>query len=257
MNAAIVQNSLWSDKHGLLILKASGFAETYRAGRMCMLSVTGQSLICDPLLRRPFAPYDTDISENTLSVIYTVCGRGTLLLSQQPVGTALSLSLPQGKPFTVLKNSKAALIAGGAGIGPMHFLAKTLYKNGCDVTVFYGARTAGELYPPLRKTPSPYRWVLCTEDGSLGYKGVVTTFFAEEVASFDICYACGPKPMMQTVQTLCAGNNKPLELSLEETMACGIGVCSGCMVKISDNGVEKMKRCCAEGPVFNGNSVIW
>ena len=256
MNAQIVRNSLWSAKHGLLILKAARFAAAYKAGQICMLSVT-DALSTDPFLRRPFTPYNVNISENTVSIIYAIVGRGTLLLSKQPAGTVLSLSHPHGTPFTITKNLKAALIAGGVGIGPMHSLAETLHKNGCDVTVFYGARTGDELYPPLREVPAPYEWVLCTEDGSIGRKGLVTDLFSEKIGCFDVCYTCGPKRMMQAVQTVCAGNNKPLELSAEETMACGIGVCYGCMVKINTDGVTEMKRCCTEGPVFNGVSVIW
>ena len=257
MNAAIVHNSLWSARHGLLTLKAAGFAEVYKAGQMCMLSVSGGSIATDPLLRRPFAPYDINIPENTLSIIYAIAGRGTLLLSQQPVGTILSLSLPHGKPFTIVKNSKAALIAVGVGIAPMHFLAKTLHDSGCDLTLFYGAGTAAELYTPLKEGDLPYRLCLCTEDGTLGYKGAVTAIFEKEISSFGMCYTCGPKPMMKAVQALCAANNKPVELSLEETMACGIGVCAGCMVRIMEGGTPVMKRCCTEGPVFDGHSVIW
>ena len=257
MNASIVSNRMWSVKYGLLVLRAVGFIESYKAGQMCMLSVSGMSLSSDPLLRRPFALYDADGSEDTLSIVYAVAGRGTFLLSKQPVGAVLSLSLPQGRSFTSVKNSKAALIAGGAGIAPMHFLAKTLLNDGCDVTIFYGARTAEELYPPLREAPAPYEWVLCTEDGSYGHKGFTTPLFSERVDCFDVCYACGPKPMMQSIQAVCAQNNKPIEVSLEETMACGIGVCCGCMVKINEDGVVGMKRCCTEGPVFSGHSVVW
>ncbi len=256
MKAEIIHNSLWGAKHGLLILKTEGFAENCRPGQMCMLSVSGV-LSTDPLLRRPFAPYDINIAENTVSIIYAIAGRGTLLLSKQPAGAVLSLSLPHGKPFTLAKNADVALVAGGVGIGPMHFLAKMLHENGCRVTLYYGARTAGELYPPLRDEPAPHRWVLCTEDGSLGNKGFATSLLEQEIGSYDMCYTCGPKPMMKIVQTICSAARKPLEVSLEETMACGIGVCAGCMVKIHEDGAPKMQRCCTEGPVFDGHCVVW
>ena len=257
MKATVIHNSLWGAKQGFLTLMAAKFAEAYKAGQMCMLSVADAASSTDPLLRRPFAPYDVNPYEGTISIMYAITGRGTLLLSKQSVGTALSLSLPHGRAFTLASNSKAALVAGGVGVGPMHFLAKTLNNSGCDVTIFYGARTAMEFYTPFREKPAPYKWILCTEDGSLGYKGFVTRAFADKASLFDMCYTCGPKPMMKAVQAVCAEYNKPLELSMEETMACGIGVCSGCMVRIIEDGATTLQRCCTEGPVFDGHSIMW
>lgn len=255
MDAEIISNTRWGQKYGTLTLSAPGFTEGYRAGQMCMLGVQPAKSV-DPLLRRPFAPYSVS-DDGTLSIIYAVVGRGTEILSRQPAGTILDLSLPHGNHFKLAKNVKTALVAGGVGIAPIHYLAGKLIENSCQVDIYYGGRTSADIYPELKSLPSPYGWFISTEDGSFGEKGLVTSMLADNIDQYASCYSCGPMPMMKAAFDICKANNTPLQVSLEKTMACGIGVCSGCMVDIKKDNEITTKRCCTEGPVFDAYSVVW
>lgn len=253
MNARIVENSLWAAKAGVITLESKEFTELYIPGQMCMLQ-TSDSGTFDPILKRPFAPLAVNKENGQFQIMYAVVGRGTELLSRKKEGT-LSVSTPHGKPFTLLKNKKVALIAGGVGFAPMFCLSEALYKSGCDVSLYYGARNAELLCPAVKNRKLPYETILCTDDGSYGNKGYAVEYLEKNIAAYDMCYTTGPDIMMRAVAKVCKNAGKPLEVSLEETMACGIGVCGGCMVKVEKKGVAQMKRCCTEGPVFNAMEV--
>jgi dihydroorotate dehydrogenase electron transfer subunit len=207
----------------------------------------------DPLLKRPFAPYFVDKNTGDYGILYAIVGKGTRLLAAAKAGDELSVSTPSGNGFTLKENSKVALVAGGVGLAPIHCLAQALSEQACDVTIYYGARTEALLYPEAKSAPLPFKWVLSTDDGSFGKHGFATTFLEEDLhrEGYDFCYATGPGPMMKAVWKVCQAANLQLEVSLEETMACGVGVCSGCMVPVKG----EMKRCCTEGPVFNAEDI--
>jgi dihydroorotate dehydrogenase electron transfer subunit len=256
MKVTVIDNKLWGKDHGFLTVNSLEFAALYRAGQMCMLSTTADGHGADPLLKRPFAPYSVDKTSGNIEFAYNIVGKGTALLAKQQAGTILSISVPHGKPFTLKNGAKVALVGGGVGIAPIHYLAEQLHINGCDVTVYYGARTGGDILPQMA-AENPFKVNLYTEDGSIGRIGFATSQFKDEVAEYEFCYTCGPKPMMRVAQEIAATANKPIEVSLEETMGCGIGVCAGCMVSIRDDNGVVTKRCCTEGPVFDGHKVVW
>jgi dihydroorotate dehydrogenase electron transfer subunit len=206
-----------------------------------MISV-GESF--DPLLRRPFSPYGVDDSQ--IHILYQVVGRGTSFLRRQT--NALCISLPLGRGFSVAKGRKAALVAGGIGLAPIRFLADSLKDNG--IVLFYGANTTDDLFCPFLTEDVKYKRVVCTADGSFGTAGFVTDAFLKEAESFDYVYCCGPKGMTERVIEICRQYGIPLEVSLEEVMACGVGVCGGCMVTSPEEVTGNKVRCCAEGPVF-------
>ncbi len=251
MLVKIVENITWGAGKGFITLDAPHFFGSFRPGQMCMLSVVSQGST-DPLLRRTFSPYS--VKGNLVSILYAVVGRGTRQLSQRAAGDTLNLSKPSGKPFTPVNNKKVALIAGGVGIGPVNSMAEYLLTTGCDVTVFYGGRTKADLYPPLLLS-APYRLITATEDGSHGIKGFITEALKNTDGDFDMCYTCGPAPMMKAVYGVCLGRGWPLEVSTEEVMACGIGVCGGCLVDVKEGDSIVKKRCCTEGPVFKAELI--
>lgn len=253
MKAKIVDNKLWAHKTGVITLESKEFTDKYLPGQMCMLQTSAGSSY-DPLLKRPFAPLSSDKDSGLFEIMYAVVGRGTDNLSKIKEGE-LSVSIPHGKPFSKPKGKKAALIAGGVGFAPMFCLANSLYKSGFEISLYYGARTEALLYTPVKANKLPFETILCTDDGSFGNKGFAVQYFEKDAGLFDMCYATGPDVMMRAAAKICKEAGKPLEVSLEETMACGIGVCGGCLVKIEKNGVRDMKRCCTEGPVFNGAEV--
>jgi len=238
----------------------------------------------EPLLRRPFSlagRQDTDDGA-VLEIIYRTIGTGTHWLADVADGDRLSVLGPLGNAFA-LRDDKpaAALVGGGVGIPPMIYLTEALAAAGKTVTAFNGARTAGMF--PLTPAPAAVRtdslpsacvtefaqWgaeaVLATDDGSLGYHGMVGEAFRQWLAADDVrggdlvVYSCGPEAMMQSVAETCLAAGIDCQLALERHMACGMGTCQSCAVKIRDDseGGWSFKLCCTDGPVFNARDVIW
>ncbi len=216
----------------------------------------------DPLLRRPFSVYDADPKSKEVSILYAVVGKGTDLLSRMKPGDTLNMLAPLGHGFTVPEGkSHSLLLGGGAGIAPMLFLGKVLRENGHTVTVMLGMQsneTAGVIDDFIR---AGLHVDVATNDGSLGACGHVTCLLeGQPDDAFTDCrvYACGPTPMLKAVQTWTSSCGLPAELSLEERMGCGFGVCLSCVCKVkvrSESGWE-YQRACVEGPVFSAAEVI-
>ena len=200
------------------------------------------------MLRRPISVHDVDEQAGTLTLLIQIVGKGTQHLSLLKVGDRLNLVYPLGHGFTTDLDhscSKALLVGGGAGIAPLLHLSKVLKARGVECTILLGGRTADLI--PVRDAFMPYGTLcLTTDDGSLGYKGMVVDHptFTE---SYDIVYTCGPTPMMKAVARSAAQRGLRCEVSLENMMACGLGACLCCVVD-TDEG----HRCvCKDGPVFD------
>ncbi len=199
-------------------------------------------------LRRPFSIYDVDYEKNELSLLIKTVGDGTVALSKLKEGEILNLIYPLGNTFSLPEGEKALLVGGGVGIAPMLLLAKRLHEKGYKPDVLIGGRTSNDIVEP--ENYLPYGEVfITTDDGSAGEKGMVTqhSIFSEKVKAYAAIYACGPDPMMKAVARVAAGHDIPCEISLENTMACGIGVCLCCVVETVDGN----KTTCIEGPVFD------
>lgn len=199
-------------------------------------------------LRRPLSVFDAEGPR--LSFLYKVIGRGTQGLASMKPGDRLEILGPLGTGYAI--DTRAAgtvplIVAGGTGIASVHFLARRLPRPG---VLFYGARASKDLLclPAFRALG----WNLClaTDDGSRGHRGVVTDVFGDYLASAVpsrlAVYACGPKPMLDIVGRLAREQGISCQISLEEMMACGVGNCQGCAVKIGD----AFKMVCKDGPVF-------
>jgi dihydroorotate dehydrogenase electron transfer subunit len=193
-------------------------------------------------LRRPISVHD--VSKNTLSFLYKVVGKGTEILSKMWSGE-LQLLGPLGKGYDLetYKESNHVIVAGGTGIASVHFLAAKLKKKG---TLYYGARSKKDLLCLDKFKKIGWKVVVSTEDGSKGHKGYITDVLAEKLKENDVVFVCGPTPMLKKVLQIAKSKNVEGFASLEEKMACGIGNCQGCAVKI--NGQIKMT--CKDGPVF-------
>jgi len=205
-------------------------------------------------LRRPFSVHDVDLEQNTITLFIKIVGKGTEKLSYLLNGNTLNLVYPLGNSFTIVKRQKVLLVGGGFGIAPLMNLAKVLFHSQCDVHILLGARSSCDIL--LLDTFKKYGKVyITTDDGSLGIKGFLTQHPAikDEIKSFERLYVCGPEVMMQSVARLAKKNNVTCEVSLENTMACGIGACLCCVVD-----TESGHRCvCTDGPVFNINDLKW
>jgi dihydroorotate dehydrogenase electron transfer subunit len=214
-----------------------------------------------PFLRRPFSIAGASPRKGTVEIIFRVAGEGTRILSRLQKDDILDCLGPLGTPFSPGKGFPVSiLLAGGVGIAPLLFLAGTLAGIRGKILVYYGAPRSGELFPLDQFLPPNAEVFLATEDGSAGFQGLVTDLFESSLTDglerAEI-FACGPEPMLKTL----AGKNRswgyPMQLSLEERMACGIGACQGCAVQARREGKTGYLRVCRDGPVFNFQEVIW
>lgn len=213
-------------------------------------------------LRRPISIHYVDRKKNELWLLIQKAGDGTRSITQCRADDRLNLLLPLGKGFTVSRQSvtatitagkpKLLLIGGGVGVAPLLFWGAYLKDDGFEPHFLLGARTKDELLQleHFRKYGTVYT---TTEDGSHGEKGFVTHHSILNNVRFDHLYTCGPKPMMKAVAEYAFSSSIPCEVSLENTMACGIGACLCCVEDTREGNV----CVCTEGPVFNIDKLKW
>ena len=204
-------------------------------------------------LRRPISVYNVDIDNQELWLLVQMVGEGTKTLAALPVDSLVNVMLPLGNPFSMPQkaDAKLMLIGGGVGIAPLLYLGKVLKDKGFQPQFLLGARTASDL-TQLALYENYGKVYVTTEDGSLGEKGFVTQHSVLAEAP-DVIYCCGPKPMMQAVARYAKEHEVFCELSLENTMACGLGACLCCV----EDTKEGHQCVCQEGPVFNLNQLKW
>ena len=238
------------------------------APRTARTAVPGQfvhfrcSPSADPLLRRPFSVYDADEEAGTVSILYAVVGQGTALLPHFRDGDRTSILGPLGTGFTIPEEpGNRVLIGGGVGIAPLLFLGKVLLEKKHRVKALLGMQSAetAAIVQDFERAGIPV--AVATNDGSLGACGHVTCLVDEDSLEWNTdcrIYACGPRPMLQAVQEWARSCGVETELSLEERMGCGVGVCLSCVCKVkveTESGWE-YQRVCVEGPVFSAREVI-
>jgi len=236
-------------------------------------------------LRRPMSIMRTDPNAGWIDILYKEHGLGTALLAKREAGEHLDLIGPIGRPFKQTNyRNKPLLIGGGVGIPPMIFLAEYMKDSAFDLTplVLIGSEA------PYPFTPRPSRIIVpgippgaiaampLLEDWEIAsrlasgqeyagcYQGMVTELAHKWLTSLDArvraqveIFACGPTPMLHAVADLAKEFSLPCEISLEEYMACAVGGCAGCTVRIHDNGEDAMKRICVDGPVFEASTVVF
>lgn len=205
-------------------------------------------------LRRPISVNFVDRKKNELWLLVQVIGDGTRRMSQYEKGDSVNLLLPLGNSFSVPNNTtdKVLLIGGGVGIAPMLFWGSELKRQGYTPVFLLGARSQKDLLQ-LDEFSKYGKVYTTTEDGSYGEKGYVTNHSVLDKESFAYIYTCGPKPMMMAVAQYAHKQNIDCEVSLENTMACGFGVCLCCV----ENTAKGNVCVCTEGPVFNINDLKW
>jgi len=202
-------------------------------------------------LRRPLSVHRTN--GNKLSLLFNVVGKGTRWLSECKCGEKIDLMGPLGNGYEIYPDSRKLLLAaGGIGIAPLVFLAEEAIRRGKEVTLLLGAATAQQLYPP-RLLPAGARLVTATEDGSGGKRGMITDILPDFTGGADQIFACGPLPMYKAMAPMAGLKDKPVQVSLEVRMGCGLGICYGCTVKTR----EGLRQVCKHGPVFNLDEVLW
>lgn len=231
-----------------------------KAGHFVMLRVSDGM---DPLLRRPFGVYRIigakgKSSKGTgIELLYRVVGRGTTILSAKRLGETLGILGPLGNGFPMpRKGQRAVLVTGGMGIVPLYMLAEKL----TDATLLFGARSKKETALLKDFKGLGLKVKTATEDGSVGVKGYVTALLQKELQKDALVYACGPLAMLKAVSRMCQDAGVKCLVSLERSMACGIGVCLGCAVRtINHEAMENRnyKMVCSDGPVFDCEDIDW
>ncbi|MBW3634891.1 MAG: dihydroorotate dehydrogenase electron transfer subunit [Armatimonadetes bacterium] len=223
----------------------------------------------DPFLRRAFSIMATRGDE--IDILFRVEGRGTRQLSMLRVGDNLDVLGPLGRPFDlslfhVKHPLPAILVGGGVGVPPLVFLAQTLHARRITPLTLIGARTASDVVGEGEFSAVGVETRLATDDGSVGHHGRVTHLLEQAMGKLPdgsraVIYACGPYPMLQAVATVAARYGAPCQVSLEENMPCGIGVCNGCVVamkpKQNEGDYGRYRRICLEGPALWAHEIEW
>ena len=219
------------------------------------------------LLPRPISICSADAVSGTLRLVYRVVGGGTGEFSKLSAGDSVRILgvLGNGYPIDEARGKKVLLVGGGLGVPPLLFLAKKLSEAaGSDAAPAAVTAVMGYRNLALRFLSEDFSAVANTietsDDGSFGFHGTVVDAIKAKDLTFDIAYSCGPLPMLRALASLCADKNIKCYVSLEERMACGVGVCLGCVAKttgVDAHSLVKNTRICTEGPVFDSGDIEW
>jgi dihydroorotate dehydrogenase electron transfer subunit len=245
---------------------ASGIAEQAQPGQFVALAVGGED--GSMLLRRAFSIYQVaqrGVYGGTVEFVFSVAGKGTAWLAGRRPHDVVDIVGPLGRPFPLPKDpARCVLVGGGYGAAPLFSLSDALRKRGCRVDVVLGASTSDRLFGALDAKRMAASVAFTTDDGSYGDQGRVSDVLPEviERTRADVIYACGPMAMLEAVTRVASeaygGAGIPARVAVEESMACGVGVCMTCVLPvIGDDGVTRMTRSCVDGPVFAGDRIRW
>jgi len=248
------------DAYYAMTVIAPGVAARFRPGQFVAVAVGGPQT--SMLLRRAFSIHQVRPDHGgTVEFVFAVAGPGTGWLSERRTRDTLDLAGPLGRPFPLPRDPvNALLIGGGYGSAPLFALGDKLRGRGCAVDFLLGAASADRVFGALTARRNGRTAVVTTEDGSMGARGLVTDLLAQVIheARTDVIYACGPMGMLRAVTRLASRYELPVQALVEESMACGIGVCMTCVLPVvGEDGVTRMARSCVDGPVFRGDLVRW
>lgn len=248
ITAPIVSNTEIMPHINLLWLHAPEIAAVAQPGQFVMVRCGDNH---DPLLRRPISIHRVAGKER-IALLFHIVGKGTERLATYRKGDIIDLYGPLGNGFSLLPSSRHMLmIAGGIGIAPLIFLAERALKTGCSVKLLLGAQQASLLYPG-NLLPASMDIFTATDDGSAGKKGLVTEFMNDFVHQADQVFACGPAAMYKSIADQKCVIDKPVQISLEARMGCGLGACYSCTVKAK----QGLKQVCQDGPVFDLKDIL-
>lgn len=200
------------------------------------------SVLCpNTTLRRPFSI--ANFENQTITILFKLKGEGTNYLKKLKKGDNIDFLAPLGNGFTI-ENKKSLLVGAGIGIAPMLFLKNTLDKKNIKNYLITGFKSEEEIIKGSDKT-------------IVG--GSVLDYLDEIIKSenIEIIYSCGPTPVLKGISNISKKYDIPSQIAMEKVMACSIGVCRGCVIKLSKNNETINASVCKDGPVFKGSEVIW
>ncbi|MDP9417541.1 MAG: dihydroorotate dehydrogenase electron transfer subunit [Actinomycetota bacterium] len=248
--------------YSAITLVAPGIPEQTRPGHFAALAVGGEDSAM--LLRRAFSIHRVQprgLYGGTIEIVFAAHGRGTRWLAARRPRDVVDVVAPLGRSFALPRDpASCALVGGGYGTAPLFSLAEQLRARGCRVDFVLGAGSEDRLFGMLEAKRVATSVSVTTDDGSAGVHGRVSDVLPRvlERGDTDVVYACGPMPMLRAVTAIATEHGAVTQAAVEESMACGIGVCMTCVLPVvGDDGVTRMVRSCVEGPVFRGDRVRW
>jgi dihydroorotate dehydrogenase electron transfer subunit len=252
--AQIVSNERDTDLYFRLVVRAPQIAPLVQPGQFVHIRVLPTK---EALLRRPFSVFQ--VVGDTLALLYKAVGKATEALARMRPGEELSLIGPLGHGFTVprLGGEIPLLVAGGYGMAAMYLLAQRSPQKGL---AFVGGRRRVDILCEEEFHALGWEVRVTTEDGSYGEMGLVTQPLVTELRRGPAgrkLFACGPTPMLKAVGQIAAEFNVPAELSMDEHMCCGVGVCLTCVIPVKTADGWEYQRTCTEGPVFDARQIAW
>ena len=245
-----------------IIVNVGDLAEFCKPGNFVAINVGGDS--SRMILRRAFAISRVSSSTTfggTMELIVAPGGQGSRWLCAQDEGAMLDIVAPLGTAFGIpTEPVPVLLVGGGYGSAPLFGLAEVLNSRGCRVDMILGASTASKIYAPMEGKRAVNSMRIFTEDGTMGQQGRVTDPIPELIKDLDVAviYSCGPMPMLSAITDITNQYDVVHQCAVEESMACGIGVCMTCVILVkNDDGDVSMLRSCIDGPVMDGSKVQW
>jgi len=279
IKAKILFNGEVSPGYFKMALGCPRIARSAKPGQFVQIKCTDT---LDPLLRRPLSVHRLKAQGSRLEgieVLYEVVGKGTEILSKRKKGEFINILGPLGNgfalpPFTLNPSPLTLLVAGGIGVAPLVFLAEKLVKQKIKTIVLIGAKTKDLILceKDFKKIEAEVH--TSTDDGTKGYNGFVSKLFEKVLRTTNheprlsaavrrrwtkaeiTIYACGPHPMLRSIAEISKKRKIECQVLLEEKMACGIGACLGCAVKVTGKGLG-YKLACKDGPVFDAGEIVW
>src|SRR5262245_588759 len=240
VEARVISNTRLSPDYNVIALAAPEIAAATSPGQFVMVKPGRGST---PLLRRPFSVFEilrTDGRVVGLTLLSKRIGATTQMLFDAVEGDVVSCLGPLGRAFsTGHPAAEAWMVAGGVGLAPFATLSEVLLAQNARTTLFYGARSAQDLFYLDWFRDRRVRLVLATEDGTVGDCGRIILPLERELRSMVagglqasgrnlMIYACGPEPMLEAVAHIASRYDCPLEISVERVMGCGLGGCYSC-----------------------------
>ena len=261
VTATVISNKRIGAYHQI-ILSVGEVVRHCRPGNFIAIQVGGDT--SRMVLRRAFAISRTSESAQfggTVELIVAPHGSGSKWLCSLDEGSEVDVVTPLGKSFGVpTEPANALLIGGGYGSAPLFGLADLLKSRGCKVDMVLGASNGSKIYAPMDGKRSVNSLKIFTEDGSMGDHGRVTSQLDAIITerNIEIIYSCGPMAMLKAITEIADAHGVIHQASVEESMACGIGICMTCVLPVrGEDGAISMKRSCIDGPVMDGSSVCW
>lgn len=238
-------------------LTADIFNFTVEAGKLAQMAQPGQFAhvyVPGKTLRRPISICGIDRAAGMLRLVFQIRGEGTAQLAALNSGDRLDLLAPLGKGFSIGDpQRRAVFVGGGIGVPPLLEAAKAF---GANAAVILGFRSRDSIILKEDFEQNGNRVLIATDDGSFGHHGLVTDCL--DGLAFEEVFACGPTPMLKAVSRAARERGVPCQVSMEQRMACGVGACLGCAVKLRrENGEEYYGHVCKDGPVFDAQNVVW